>query len=383
MVHDNMIYLDNAATTFPKPDVVYQAMDNFYRNFGGNAGRGANPLARKAAVMIEETRALLEYWLNAPTVVFTPSATIALNTTILGAGLRGGDVVYVTPFEHNSILRPLEHLRKTVGIQIKIIPFDRQTYDCKLNELKGLFKLEPPAMICMTQVSNVIGLITPVDEVMQLAKASSSKVITVVDGAQAAGLLEINMAFTDALIFSGHKSLYGPYGVAGIAFGSDWRPQPLILGGTGTQSESIDMPHDGPSRFEAGSHNISAIAGLNASVKWQHEIGRAAITTTTTQLVDELCKNLEGLPGVTIYLPGNKAQHTSIVSFSIETLKPQIIETALGAENIAVRAGLHCSPWAHEFINTSKLSGTVRLSVGYFNSSTELMQILLYLQHLL
>ena len=368
-------YLDNAATTFPKPEAVYQAMDSFYRSFGGNAGRGANPMARKASILVDETRLMLRAWLNAPEVTFSPSATIALNTAIMGAHLRTGDVVYVTPFEHNSVLRPLAYLRKTIGIEIRVIPFDKHTFDCKIDELKKLFRLEPPAMLCMTQVSNVLGLIIPVDTLTQAAKQVTPNCIVVVDGSQAAGLRSLEMSYIDALIWSGHKSLYGPYGVAGIAFGTHWRPDPLIHGGTGTVSESIDMPTEGISRFEAGSQNISAIAGLNAALRWLNDTRRETVYNHTDGLTRLLCDMLLEKSGINLYLPQNRDLNTGIVSFSVDGVNPQMIEAALGAQNVAVRAGLHCSPWTHEFIKTTQYGGTVRVSVSYFNSDHDIRRL--------
>lgn len=371
-----VIYLDNAATTFPKPEVVYQAMDSFYRQFGGNAGRGANPLARKAAGLVDETRSMLCSWLNVPEVTFAPSATIALNTVIMGARLRSGDVVYVSPFEHNSVLRPLEHLRQTISIDIRLLPFDKHTLGCKLDEVKKLFRLEPPSMLCVSQVSNVLGLILPVDELTHITRQFGPDCIVLVDGAQAAGLQPLEMSRIDALVWSGHKSLYGPYGIAGVAFGTAWRPEPLLRGGTGTVSESIDMPQDSVSRFEAGSQNISAIAGLNAALKWLNETGRNAVNDHNHALTQAIVDTLSDLSDVTVYLPANRDRIMGIVSFSVDGTKPQMIETTLGAQNIAVRAGLHCSPWAHEFINSAASGGTVRVSVGYFNTEddVELLQ---------
>lgn len=370
-----IIYLDNAATTFPKPEAVYQAMDSFYRQFGGNAGRGANPLARKAATLVDETRSMLRTWLNASEVIFSPSATIALNIAILGSRLRTGDVIYVTPFEHNSVLRPLEHLRKTVGIEIRVLPFDKPTLECKLDEVKKLFRLEPPALLCMSQVSNVIGLVIPVDDLTKIAKQVAPNCITLVDGSQAAGLRSLEMSRIDALVWSGHKSLYGPYGVAGIAFGTHWRPEPLIRGGTGTASESIDMPSEGVSRLEAGSQNISAIAGLSAALKWLNETQREVINSHTRNLTQQLCDMLLTKSGINLYLPQDRNLITGIVSFTVDGIKPQMIETALGAQNVAVRAGLHCSPWTHEFIKTAQYGGAVRVSVGYFNSEHDVLSL--------
>lgn len=369
----SIIYLDNAATTFPKPEVVYQVMDNFYRNYGGNAGRGANPLARKSANLVAETRELIKVWLDAPDTVILPSATLALNTVIMGARLRAGDIVYVSPFEHNSVLRPLAYLRKMVGIDVRILPFNKQSFECKLDEVKALFKIDPPTMLCISQVSNVFGAVLPVDALTQLAKQASSRCITLVDGAQAAGLHLIDMKRVDALVFSGHKSLYGPFGVAGIAFGTSWRPLPLVYGGTGTQSESLEMPIDGHSRYEAGSHNISAISGLNASLKWLHEIGRESINVHTDNLTTHLVSELRNIATLRIFVPKH---HTSIVSFNVDGITPQAIESALGAQNIAVRAGLHCAPWAHEWTATLKAGGTVRVSVGMFTSLSSINHLI-------
>ena len=342
-----MIYLDNAATTYPKPEVVYEAMDCFYRRYGGNAGRGANPLARKAAALVDETRLLVAQWLNAPDVVFTSSATVALNTVILGADLRAGDIVYTTPFEHNSVLRPLEYLRQSRGIDVRVLPFDKLTFACDLDAVARYFQLDKPVMVCLTQVSNVTGYMPPVERVFKCARAANPAVITLVDGAQAAGLSPVDMSFVDALVFSGHKSLYGPYGIAGIAFGGDWRPQPLLYGGTGTVSESIEMPESGVSRFEAGSHNVSALAGLNAAVKWLNETGRDTINAEIAGLVRQLVEGLADVLDVQLYLPGNMARHHGVVSFAVAGVAPQAVENILGAQNIAVRAGLHCAPWVH------------------------------------
>jgi len=362
-----IVYLDNAATTFPKPEAVYQAMDSFYRNYGGNAGRGANPLARKASALMDETRTALRQWLDMPEIVFQPSATIALNTVILGANLQPGDLVYVTPFEHNSVLRPLEYLRKSIGIRVEVLPFDQQTLECKFDKIRAMFRLEQPAMICVSLMSNVLGLILPVDELVRIGKETSDTIVTVVDGAQAAGLISIDTSNVSALVFSGHKSLYGSYGIAGIGFGTEWRPRPLIFGGTGTESESVDVPMN-LSRFEAGSHNIVAIAGINASLQWLRKTGRKTINSYLNTLTCELIDGLQSIPGARIFIPVELHKHSSIVSFSVLDMLPQAIETALGAKHIAVRAGLHCAPWTHRHIGTLHSGGTVRVSLSYFST---------------
>lgn len=369
-----LIYLDNAATTFPKPEAVYREMDSFYRNFGGNAGRGGNPLARRAMGLVTETRTLLQDWLDAPEVVFSPSATIALNTVIFGARLRRGDVVYVSPFEHNSVLRPLEQLRKSTGIEVKLIPFDKNTFECQLDKLKALFRIQPPTMVCISQVSNVFGIILPVSEIATLARQSNSSVIIAVDGAQAAGLKPLPMTMIDALVFSGHKSLYGPYGVAGIAFGRGWRPATFIFGGTGTQSESLEMPSQGAAQYEAGSLNISAISGLNAALRWLNETGREAINRQIFEVSTVLAETLASQRSITL-IGNHHSTKTGIFSVTIEGVSPQQVETYLGAQGIAVRAGLHCSPWAHEFAGTIRQGGTTRVSIGNFSGQSHVIDL--------
>jgi len=376
-----VIYLDNAATTYPKPACVYEAADAFYREWGGNAGRGANPLAKRGAQLIAETRAALAEWLGAPAperVIFTPSATIALNLVILGAGLGPGDVVYVTPFEHNSVLRPVEHLCRTSGVQVREIPFDRHTYACQLNRLEAMFWAEPPSLVAVTHASNVCGVMPPVVEIARLARESNPNAVVVVDGAQVAGLypLPLRDGLIDAYVFSGHKSLYGPYGVAGFLLVSDRRPEPILFGGTGTVSESTIMPEELPSAYEPGSHNVWAIAGLKAALAWLWETGREAIVAHTLEMAEHLHHELMKQPDVQIYVPPRGASWCGIVSFTVKGVRPQAIEAALGAKGIAVRAGLHCAPWAHRWLGTIVYGGTVRVSVGQFNATDNIIRLL-------
>jgi len=374
---ERLIYLDNAATTYPKPECVYQAADEFYRRYGGNAGRGANPLARKSEELIVDTRVMLANWLGAPSperVIFTPSATIALNLAILGIKPRPGDTVYVTPFEHNSVLRPLEHLRQTVGVMVREMPFDRRTMACQLDRLTAQFRANPPALVCATQASNVCGIMPPVIEIARFARESNPNVVVVVDGAQVAGLypLPLDNGLIDTYVFSGHKSLYGPYGAAGLVLTSEWRPATILFGGTGTLSESVQMPTELPSAYEPGSHNVWAIAGLKAVLEWLRETGREAIVAHTLELAKQLRDELERLPGVQVYAPPGRESWCGIVSFNVEGVRPQAIEAALGARGIAVRGGLHCAPWVHRWMGTMERGGTIRASLGYLNSADDI-----------
>lgn len=376
-----VIYLDNAATTYPKPACVYEAADAFYRDWGGNAGRGANPLAKRGSRLIVETRAALAEWLGAPVperVLFTPSATIALNMVILGAGLGPGHVVYVTPFEHNSVLRPVEHLRRTSGVHVREIPFDRRTYACQLDRLEAMFWAEPPSLVAATHASNVCGVMPRVEEIARLAREVNPEVVVIVDGAQVAGLYPLTLCdgLIDAYIFSGHKSLYGPYGVAGFVLPTDWWPAPILFGGTGTVSESVAMPDELPSAYEPGSHNIWAIAGLQAALTWLRETGREGIVAHTLELSASLRDELEKLAVVQVYVPPEGEPWCGIVSFTVRSMQPQAIEAALGAKGIAVRAGLHCAPLAHRWLGTTVHGGTVRVSVGQFNATDNIISLL-------
>lgn len=380
----NLIYLDNAATTFPKPEGVYEFAYDFYRRYGGNAGRGNNPLARTCSRLLEETRAKTAVWLNSPhptQVIFTASATHALNLAIFGQPFHVGDTIYVSPFEHNSVLRPVEHLRQTKGIEVKQIPFNRHTYVCELEKLEAMFQVTPPSMVCVTQASNVCGVMPPILDIARLAKQFNSEAVVVVDGAQTAGLypLPLSEGLIDAFIFSGHKSLYALYGIAGLVLGSEWRPSPIFYGGTGTISESVQMPKQLPSAYEAGSQNILAIAGLHAAVDWLEDVGRESIVNHTMQLAQQLRQELENLWQVELFVPATETNWCGIISFAIEGTTSQAIETALGAQNIAVRAGLHCAPQVHEWLNTTNMGGTIRLSMGYLSKPPDINALMSHL----
>jgi selenocysteine lyase/cysteine desulfurase len=179
----------------------------------------------------------------------------------------------------------------------------------------------------------------------------------------------------DALIFSGHKSLYGPYGIAGLVLGTAWRPTPLFFGGTGTISESVQMPVELPSAYEAGSHNMLAIAGLHAALGWLNETGREAIVQNTLTLAIKLRDGLSEIEGIELFVPAKNIDWCGIISLAVEDTLPQTIENALGAQNIAVRAGLHCAPWAHQWLKTLQSGGTTRLSLGFLNQSEEITKL--------
>ncbi|HLH25814.1 MAG TPA: aminotransferase class V-fold PLP-dependent enzyme [Chloroflexota bacterium] len=366
----DLLYLDNAATTYPKPEAVYQAADAFYRTGGGNAERGRYPLARAAADVIARTRAKLAAWLGAGAgdqIILAPSATIALNQVILGTPLPPGAVAYVTPFEHNSALRPLEHRRQTAGIHVRELPFDRTTWAFDAPRARAMLQAAPPALLVVSQASNVCGYLLPVVEIVQAARAANPACVVVVDGAQAAGLYPLDLAAgaIDYYVFSGHKSLYGPYGIAGFVLASGRRPAPILFGATGTQSDSVAMPLDVPSAYEPGSQNAWAAAGLDAALDWLAARGRAAVVAPAEAAAHALRDRLRALPGVTVYAPPAD-RWMGIVAFTAAGQAPAALADALAARGIAVRAGLHCAPWIHRWLGTLAGGGVVRASPSYF-----------------
>ena len=261
-----MIYLDNAATTFPKPDAVLDAVDYCQRSFAVNVGRGGYSLASFAAQIVDETRLLLARLVNAKgpeQVVFTPSATIAANEVVLGLPWDSYKTVYVSPFEHNSIARPLHRICSVYGIELRIIPFDGITQEWDQEETIRLFTQDPPDYVFLNHVSNVTGVVLPVQEIAELAKTYGACVI--VDASQSLGVVDtdIQKLYIDYLIFAGHKNLYASWGIGGFISNNEML-MPVISGGTGMDSLNLEMYAKTPGGFEVGSPNIISITSLNA-----------------------------------------------------------------------------------------------------------------------
>lgn len=273
-----MAYFDNAATTYPKPEIVYASMDQFYRLNGANAGRGRYNLAQSANALIGETRALVQELLHCPAkqVVFTPTATIALNIIIQGLICKGAQTIYISPFEHNAVTRTLHHFEEagTISVHQLTVSHDMK-YD--LDRIRYQFESERPDLVIVSHASNVFGLIAPVTEICSLAKNFDAT--TVIDMAQTAGLVDCNLGLNvfDFAVFAGHKTLYGPTGISGFIMDPAIDLPPVIFGGTGFESANQNMPESLPERYEMGTMNISGIAGLNAALKWGLDQGIEAI----------------------------------------------------------------------------------------------------------
>ena len=365
-------YFDNAATTFPKPECVYDFMDSFYREHGGNAGRGQYKLAAAASKMISETRGFIQKILCCANkdVIFAPSATVALNMVI--QGLIADDkkkTVYISPFEHNSVTRVLHHFEKSGKIRVRQL-FVSQNFEYEIEKINAQFAELPPDIVIVSHASNVIGLVAPVLEIFAVAKKYGA--LTVTDMAQTAGLLPLDVAsdLVDFAVFAGHKTLYGPFGIGGFAKSRNVALEPVLFGGTGVDSANQEMPENIPGRYEMGSQNICAVAGLHAAAQWflqnQDEI-RAAEEKNHQRLLEILRQ----YDFVKIAGPADrfseKTKCIGVVSTVFDGYAAEDIGNVFDEMEIAVRTGLQCSPLAHKFLGTFP-AGTVRFSVGYFTS---------------
>ena len=367
------IYLDNAATTFPKPETVIEAVADCMRNGAINAGRGAYPLARKADRLIQDTRNAVASLLNYKEgqVLLSASATLALNQVLLGINWNYGDIIYSTHFEHNSVSRVLQHLQDTLNVKLITLPINVKTLEYDLDAIKQMFNKMPPKALVMTHVSNVCGLITPISMIAEMAK--DYKAIVVVDGAQGGPLLPLDRAqeLVDFYIFSGHKTFYGPFGIAGFVTKGNIPLTPIIFGGTGSHSELLSMPEDLPFRHETGSSNIVAIAGLHAACGWFEETGIANIREHERALVKRTVEELSEYPDVIMFVSENLENHLGTLSFTISGYTAQEVGMILSQEfGILTRTGLHCAPLAHKCLGTLP-HGTVRVGYGYFNTEED------------
>lgn len=373
-----MAYFDNAATTFPKPECVYEYMNSFYRECGGNAGRGNHKLSMGAGKMISETRNRLKQLLHCENkqIVFTPSATIALNLILQGV-LSGKTTqrrnVYVSPFEHNAVTRILHHYEE-IGI-VNIITLDVDNDFCfDFAKIKKQFDKNAPSLLVVSHASNVIGLISPVEVLSSIAKKFGA--VTVVDMAQTAGLVDLNVGLEtiDFAVFAGHKTLYGPTGIGGFAMKPDFDLNPVLFGGTGFESANQDMPRDIPQRYEMGTLNIVGIAGLYASMGWILDQGIDCLWEHEQLKRKELLKILRSYDFVKIIGNNENNQYVGIVSCVIDGLPSDIASSVFAEQNIAVRSGLQCAPLAHKTLGTHP-SGTIRFSCSAFTGDDDFREL--------
>lgn len=366
-----MAYFDNAATTYPKPETVYQSMDQFQRHTGGSFGRGNYEFSSSAKGLVDDTRKAINQMLHCPAkqVVFEPSATISLNIIIQGIIKKGAQNIYISPFEHNAVTRTLNHYIE-LG-QIKVFELSvNQNLSYDLQRIRFQFESTHPDFVIVSHASNVIGLVAPVEEIFTLAKAFHAT--TLLDMAQTAGLVDcdIGKEIFDFAVFAGHKTLLGPTGISGFVMKPDIDLEPVFFGGTGFDSANQQMPSSLPERFEFGTLNTVGIAGLNASIKWILEQGIQTLFIAEQNNRMRLLSLLSDYDFITII--GNSAEHeyVGIVSCVIDGISSDTAGQLFSERNISVRTGLHCAPTAHRFLNTYP-AGTIRFSVNSFTTNED------------
>ncbi len=368
-----MIYLDNAATTYPKPKTVYEEVMRAMTEYGANPGRGSHAMAIEGARVIYETRENLAKLFNIDDpmrVILTFNATDSLNQGIKGV-LNPGDHVITTTMEHNSVLRPIKELEK-YGIQNTIV-------QCKSDGTIDINKLEEAIkantkLIVTTHVSNLTGTIFPIEEIGKMCKRRN--VLYLVDGSQSAGVLDIDMKKynIDLLAVPGHKGLLGPQGTGCLIINCDNEIKQLKEGGTGSESSNMHQPDFYPDKLEAGTHNLPGIAGLNEGVKYILNNGTKLIYSHEKKLLEAFINEIKKIPKIKIYGPEDINLRCGVVTVNIEDIDSSELAYRLDTEyGIAVRPGLHCAPLAHKTIGTEKI-GAVRFSVGPFNKMTDIKE---------
>ncbi len=371
-----IIYFDNAASTWPKPPGVKEAMAEVIDQFAANPGRGGHALAMRASKTVFRTRVQLSRLFgiqNPNDLFFYLNATQALNQAIKGY-LSEGDHVITSSIEHNSVRRPLEYLRRTKNVQITYVePREDQLFHAEDFEKA----LQPHTrLIVVSHASNLTGVILPVRQIGEIAKQHG--VTFLVDASQTAGVLPIDVEEMNIhmLAFPGHKGLYGPQGTGGLYVRSDIDLEPLIHGGTGSQSEAIEQPTTRPDRYESGTANTVGLAGLMAGVTFVLEKGVQNIHEHEWGLAKKALAGLQEIPGVHVYGPGLEEERVGVVSFNIDGVDASEASFILDQQyGIATRSGYHCTPLGHQTAGT-ELKGAVRASFGIFNTDEEVERLL-------
>ena len=364
------IYFDNAATSWPKPPAVRRALDEYFSDAGGNPGRSGHRMSIEAARLVENAREGLAQLFNAPDpsrIVFTGNATHALNLALYGIVHRG-DRVVTTSIEHNSVMRPLRHL-ESMGVELTIVRC-RPDGTLDINRLNDVLH-SGTRLLVTTHGSNVTGALVPIRPVASLAR--SRGILYLVDAAQTAGSVPIDVLKTDVdlIAFSGHKGLLGPTGTGGLYIREGVPLEPLMRGGTGSESAYETQPGFFPDMHESGTLNVAGIAGLGAGIRFLQDICVETVRAHEQKLVSQFTAGAREISGLTIYGPRDAALQCGVVSFNIDGALPSEVGLILDEQfEIMARTGLHCSPSAHQTLGTFP-AGTVRFSFGWSNTPAE------------
>jgi cysteine desulfurase / selenocysteine lyase len=391
-------YLDNAATTWPKPELVYQFMDSFFRSHGVNPGRAGHELAVEAEHMIVSTRRMIGQFFgfagDPARVAFTQNATDSLNMALFGL-LKTGDHMITTRMEHNSVLRPANHLERDHGVAVTRLARSADGY---IDPEDVRAAIQPNTkVVVINHASNVLGSVQDIAAIGRIVADSGA--IFMIDSAQTAGVLDIDMEamHIDVLTFTGHKGLFGPMGIGGIIVRDGVDIKAPRVGGTGVDSITPFQPDIYPFRLEAGTVNIPGIAGLNAAQKWFAELGREHRSGDSSAASHaELCRiarghihavelahvrrldqGLRAIDGVTVYGPGDNQARVATVAMNIDKYPADQVGEMMDADyHLCVRAGLHCAPLVHEDQGTIGQNGAVRIAPGYFSDNEDIEQVI-------
>lgn len=367
------VYLDNSSTTFPKPKQVIDGIYNYMLNVGGNAGRGNYANSLQSNRFLYEAREIVSdfFCFSSPSnVIFTNNVTTSLNMLIKGL-LKPGDHVVTSSMEHNSVLRPLISCKELLGVNLDIIDADSSGF---INVSDFESKITPDTkLVILTQASNVTGSIQNISEVGKICREKD--VFFIVDSSQGAGVLDINMNSinANAIAFTGHKSLLGPQGIGGFIIDDKLNNNctSILHGGTGSLSYSLDQPDFLPDKFECGTHNMPGIVGLSESIKFITSTGIRTIYEHNHDLMNYLLNGLLNINDLVVYGDTTGKNITTCVSINMKSLDSSELGYLLEEEGIKTRCGLHCAPLAHKTIGTYP-NGTVRLSISYFNTKSEI-----------
>jgi len=366
------IYFDNAATSYPKPESVYETVYKFMKDIGASSGRGAYRKALEADRMIYETRRKIANLFGVKDVsriIFTANATDSLNLALKGL-LKPGSHVVTTNMEHNAVWRPLKRLQGEQGVEITPVQCNS---DGALN-IQNLADVIKPktTLVVLLHASNVVGTIMPIKEIGQITR--ERKIPLLVDAAQTAGVypIDVEELNIDMLAFTGHKGLLGPQGTGGLYIREGIKLEPLKEGGTGGESILETQPSNLPDRYEAGTLNTPGLVGLGAGVSFILSEGVEKIRAKEIALTQCLIKKLSAIPEIEIYGPKNAEKQVGVVSINVADYAPEEIGYTLDETyGIMVRTGLHCAPCAHRTIGTIE-RGTLRIGLGYFNTEEEI-----------
>ncbi len=367
--NQNHIYFDNAATSWPKPEKVYEAAEKYLRHPSGNPGRSGQALSLEGERFIYNAREKVASFFNISDparIIFTLNATDALNIAIKGI-IEPGDHVIYTAMEHNSVLRPLGNMQRNYGVTTTMIPCSHKG-EPDLDFLDDSFQDNTRLVIC-NHASNVCGKIMPLPEIIEITRKNNAFIL--VDAAQTAGLIPIDATNVDLMAFSGHKGLLGPPGIGGLYVREGVSLKPFREGGTGSHSDRDQQPENMPERLEAGTLNTPGIAGLLEGINFIEDIGINNIRDHEINLTSHFLDGLKDITGINIFTPPDYYQNVAVISLLLESVDAgelgDILENTFG---IICRTGLHCAPLAHQALGTYP-EGTVRFSPGYFNTLEE------------